>query len=77
MPRLPPVSWKQFVRRLRTLGFEGPFPGGRHPYMQRGTHTVTIPNSHDGDISSGFLLRLLRQAEVTREEWETGEGHTI
>jgi len=31
MSKLAPVSWKQFVQRLRELGFEGPYAGGRHP----------------------------------------------
>ena len=31
MTRLTPVTWREFVERLRDLGFEGPFTGGRHP----------------------------------------------
>lgn len=69
MPRLLPVSQKEFVRRLRKLGFEGPFAGGRHPQMKRGDVTVIIPNPHEKDIGIGFLTRLLRQAGISREEW--------
>jgi predicted RNA binding protein YcfA (HicA-like mRNA interferase family) len=69
MPRLKPVSWREFVRRMRELGFDGPYSGGRHPQMRRGNLTVVIPNPHDGEISVGFLTRLLRQAGITREEW--------
>lgn len=69
MPRLTPVSQREFVTRLRQLGFEGPFMGGRHPQMRRGTVTLIIPNPHDGDISVGFLARLLRQAGIARDEW--------
>jgi predicted RNA binding protein YcfA (HicA-like mRNA interferase family) len=54
---------------MRELGFEGPYSGGRHPQMRRGNLTVVIPNPHDGEISVGFLTRLLRQAGITREEW--------
>ena len=54
---------------MRQLGFEGPFVGGKHPQMRRGVVTLIIPNPHEGDISVGFLVRLLRQAGVTREEW--------
>jgi predicted RNA binding protein YcfA (HicA-like mRNA interferase family) len=32
---------------------------------------VTIPNPHQGDIGVGLLTRILRQAGVSREEWET------
>jgi hypothetical protein len=38
--------------------------------MQRGDLTITIPNPHEGDISVGLLARILRQAGVSREEWE-------
>lgn len=69
MPGLKPVSWREFVRRMRELSFDGPYAGGRHPQMRRGNVTVIIPNSHEGEISVGFLTCLLRQAGVTREEW--------
>ena len=69
MSRLTPVSWKQFVQRMRDLGFNGPYLGGRHPYMRRGQITVIIPNRHIGDIRVGLLRRLLQQAGVSREEW--------
>jgi predicted RNA binding protein YcfA (HicA-like mRNA interferase family) len=72
MPRLTPVSWNDLVKRLRELGFEGPYAGGRHPQMRRGDLTVIIPNSHEGDISVGLLSRLLRQAGISREEWLGG-----
>jgi len=67
--RLAPVTWSELVRRLRTLGFDGPYAGGRHPQMQREDVTVIIPNRHEGDIGIGLLTRLLRQAGVSREEW--------
>ena len=70
MPRLTPISWQGFVRRMRRLGFEGPYAGGRHPQMRRGTLTVIIPNPHAGGIGVELLVRVLRQAEVSREEWE-------
>ena len=69
MTRLAPVTWSELVRRLRTLGFDGPYAGGRHPQMQREDVTVIIPNRHEGDIGIGLLTRLLRQAGVSREEW--------
>ena len=70
MPRLGPISWRDFVQRLRELGFEGPYAGGRHPQMRKGDLTLVIPNSNEGDIGSGFLRRLLKQAGISRDEWE-------
>ena len=69
MAKLTSVSWRELVQRLRELGFEGPYAGGRHPQMCRGDLTVIIPNPHEGDIGVGLLSRLLRQAGISREEW--------
>ena len=69
MSRLTPVSWRELVQRLRDLGFEGPYAGGRHPQLRRGDVTVIIPSPHEGDIGVGLLGRLLRQAGVSRDEW--------
>jgi hypothetical protein len=38
--------------------------------MLKGTDRVIIPNPHKGDISKNLLARLLREAGISREEWE-------
>lgn len=38
--------------------------------MLRGNISVAIPNPHGSDIGPNLLARVLRQAGVTREEWE-------
>ena len=68
MPKLTPVSWRDLVKRLRELGFEGPYEGGKHPYMIRGEKVLTLPNPHRSDIGVPLLTRLLRQADISREE---------
>ena len=47
-----------------------PYPGGKHQYMVKDELKLTIPNPHKGDIVVGLLNRILRQAGITREEWE-------
>ena len=69
MSRLTPVTHREFVARMRKLGFRGPISGGRHPQMLRDNVTAIIPNPHDGDISVGLLRRILRVAGISREEW--------
>lgn len=64
-----PVSWKQLVKRLQDFGFEGPFSGGRHPYMIKGNLVLTIPNPHKKEVSIDLLIRILKQAEIKRMEW--------
>jgi predicted RNA binding protein YcfA (HicA-like mRNA interferase family) len=70
MPAWGPISRRQFVAALRRLGFEGPYSGGKHEFMVRGDVVLTIPNPHRGDIGVGLLAALLRQAGITRREWE-------
>ena len=67
--RLLPVKWKELVRKLQQLGFSGPFIGGRHPYMVKGNLVLTIPNPHKSEIGIQLLLRILKQARVSKEDW--------
>ncbi len=69
MPSLSPVSRRELIRKLKSLGFEGPFPGGRHEWMRRDGLRVTIPNPHGGAIDPGLIRRILRQAGITLDDW--------
>ena len=70
MPPFGPISRSNLVRALHKAGFEGPFAGGKHAFMVRGNLTLSIPNPHRGDIGRDLLSRILRQAGVSREEWD-------
>ncbi|MCU0544623.1 MAG: type II toxin-antitoxin system HicA family toxin [Oscillatoriaceae cyanobacterium Prado104] len=70
MPTFGPISRRDLVRYLREVGFEGPYPGGKHQYMIKGELKLTIPNPHQGDISQALLARMLRQGNITRDDWE-------
>jgi len=67
--RLAPISRKDFIQRLRRLGFEGPYAGGRHEFMLRNNRRLILPNPHRSVIGVALLARLLRQAGLSREEW--------
>ncbi|MBW8874636.1 MAG: type II toxin-antitoxin system HicA family toxin [Acidobacteria bacterium] len=73
MTRIGPVSRRELIRRLRRLGFEGPFTGGRHEFMARRDIRLVIPNPHRQEISADLLTRILRQAGVSREEWSSAD----
>ena len=70
MPAWGPVSRRQLIAALRRLGFQGPYSGGKHEFMVRGDRVLTIPNPHRGDIGIELLAVILRQAGITRKEWE-------
>lgn len=71
MPSFGPISRANLIRGLRALGFNGPFSGGKHSFMVRGERRLTIPNQHAGSIGVNLLGRILRQAGISREEWES------
>lgn len=63
------ISRRELVARLRRLGFLGPFAGGSHEFMVRGTVRLVLPNPHRHDISGPLLQRILRQAGIREEDW--------
>ena len=71
MPPFKPISRKALIRNLRKLGFEGPFSGGKHQFMQKNDITLTIPNPHTSDIGKSLLSKILKQAEISKEQWES------
>lgn len=70
MPSVGPISRRDLVRGLRRVGFEGPYAGGKHSFMVRRSLTLTIPNPHERDVGRELLARILRQAGISRKEWE-------
>lgn len=71
MPSKGPIKRSDLIRYLRQLGFMGPKSGGKHEYMLKGKLRLTLPNPHRSDISVGLLTRLLGQAGIAQEEWES------
>jgi predicted RNA binding protein YcfA (HicA-like mRNA interferase family) len=70
VPRFGPISRRNLIGYLRQLGFAGPHPGGKHEFMVKGDLTPIIPNPHRGDISRDLLARILREAGISRDDWE-------
>ena len=70
MPPFKPVKRNELIKALRRAGFEGPYAGGRHEFLVKGQLRLVLPNPHQGEISKDLLARILRQANLTREEWE-------
>jgi predicted RNA binding protein YcfA (HicA-like mRNA interferase family) len=66
-----PISRQELIRRLRALGFGEPEIGGKHAAMRGRGVKIAIPNPHGGrEIDDALLLRILRQAGVTRQEFD-------
>jgi predicted RNA binding protein YcfA (HicA-like mRNA interferase family) len=70
MPPFGPIKRRDLIRYFHQLGFEGPYTGGKHQFMVRGDVTVRVPNPHQGDIGKELLVRILRQAQISKIQWE-------
>lgn len=70
MPPIKPIKRKALIRNLKKLEFEGPYVGGNHQYLVKGARKLWLPNPHSGEISASLLLKILKQAGISREEWE-------
>lgn len=71
MPIIGPISRSDLIRYLKDLGFEGPYSGGKHQYMVKDSLRLRIPNPHQGDIGVDLLVRILKQASIDRDRWES------
>ena len=58
------------MKKLKRLGFTGPYPGSRHLFMKKGDFRISVPNPHRGDISEGLVAEILREIEIKVEDWE-------
>jgi predicted RNA binding protein YcfA (HicA-like mRNA interferase family) len=67
--RLAPISRAELIKRLKRIGFEGPYPGSDHDYMVRGDNFVRIPNPHKREIGVNLVSEILREGGISREEW--------
>jgi hypothetical protein len=62
-----------FIRRLRKLGFEGPYSGTRHQFMVYQQHRLAIPSNVEYSVPQ--LRMMIRQVEqilgreISAEDW--------
>ncbi len=64
------ISWRKLVQKFKDLGFDGTYSGGRHLFMVKGGLKVRIPNPHRGDISKHLVAEILRQAGISKKDWD-------
>lgn len=67
MPSLPHLSGAEIQRALERLGFHKARQSGSHVVMKRDAKGCVVPMH--GEVKIGTLAGLLRQAEVTPEEF--------
>ncbi len=70
MPQLRSIKRNDLIRYLRQLGFSGPYAGGKHQFMIKEKLRLTLPNPHQSDIGVNLLNKILKQAQISKADWE-------
>ncbi|MFQ6071469.1 MAG: hypothetical protein ACE5KT_02050 [Methanosarcinales archaeon] len=74
MTRWTPCKRRNFIKKLKKLGFSPPEPGGRHFYMRYGTHTLAIPNNPEYSVPQLKMLlkevKHILERKISLKEWE-------
>ncbi|MBC8438418.1 MAG: type II toxin-antitoxin system HicA family toxin [Deltaproteobacteria bacterium] len=56
MDKLKPCKRRDFIKKLKKLGFGPPEPGGRHFYVRYGTYTLTLPSNREYSVPQIKML---------------------
>lgn len=73
MSRLTPCKRREFMRRSRKLGFDGPFSGTRHQFMVYQQQRLAIPSNSEYSVPQ--LKMMLAEIgsilgrSITLQEW--------
>jgi len=73
MSQWKPCKRRDFIRRLKKLGFEGPYSGTRHQFMVYEQHRMAIPSNTEYSVPQvRFMIREIEEIigrVVTADEW--------
>lgn len=73
MSRWTPCKRSDFIRKLRRLGFDGPFAGTRHQFMVLSQNRLAIPSNPEYSVPQLRMMvreiEILLGREISAEEW--------
>jgi hypothetical protein len=72
MSKWSPCKRRDFIRKLRKLGFQGPYTGTRHQFMVWKQHRMAIPSNDEYSIPQ-LKMMLLEVTNIIGEEISIGE----
>ena len=71
MPKLPQLKGRELIRILRRNGFEVVRVRGSHHSLRHADGRYTVVPVHAGEvIGPGLLLKILKDAEMGKEDLE-------
>lgn len=71
MPRLPSISARKLIKVLKKAGFVHDRTEGSHYifFRERDKKTISIPVHKGRDLGRGLLVSILRDADISTEEF--------
>lgn len=71
MPKLPTLTPQQLIKILEQHGFVlDRVKGSHHVYYHPLTRRRAVVPLHVGDLPKGTLFEILKQAGISRAEWD-------
>ena len=73
MPKWTPCKRRDFIKKLRQLGFDGPYSGTRHQFMLFENHRLAIPSNAEYSVPQ--IRFMLKEVEgiigrgINSDEW--------
>lgn len=72
--RWTPCKRKDFIRKLRKLGFDGPYSGTRHQFMVWEQHRLAVPSNVEYSVPQ-LKMMLFEVTDITgkkisADEWK-------
>lgn len=76
MSQWNPCKRNDFVRKLRKLGFDGPYSGSKHHFMIFSTNRLTVPSNSEYSVPQ--LKMMMREVtEIIDREISAGEWNNL
>ncbi len=73
MSRWQPCKRRDFIKKMRQLGFTGPFAGSRHQFLVFEQNRLSVPSNSEYSVPQ--LRMMVREIEtilgraISSEEW--------
>jgi hypothetical protein len=70
-----PCKRRDFIKKIKGLGFDGPYSGSKHEFMVFGEHRLAIPSNKEYSIPE--LRMMMREVEkivgrpIDSSEWNS------
>ena len=71
---MSPCKRRDFIRKLRILGFIGPYSGGKHQFMIFGNHRLAIPSNDEYSVPQQKMMikeiQSIIDKDISNQDWE-------